>query len=181
MKLPTCKWFWPSHSVEFLSVVLSWSCLQIADPTCHFVLYEGNFGHLTYVWLIHVLEHQNILRFINGCNTNCIFCWEIIALCIFLNLDIFFFLSSQGIRLFRETDGSLTVTRLGKNDVIVKGYQDPANHCISGEVVMREGRLPVDQPMKVTFLILTFHVHWSSPNKTTLKSTNGSLDCIQTT
>ena len=66
-----------------------------------------------------------------------------------ISLELYSLFYFKGIRLFRETDGSITATRLGKNEVIVKGYQDPANHCISGPVVVRDGRLPAEQSVKV--------------------------------
>lgn len=59
-------------------------------------------------------------------------------------------LDFQGIRLYRESDGSITATRLGKNDVIVKGHKDPANHCLSADVILNDGRLPYEQNVKVS-------------------------------
>lgn len=55
----------------------------------------------------------------------------------------------KGVRLFRETDGSVTATRLGKNEIVVKGYRDPANHCLSAEAILNEGRLPFEQSVKI--------------------------------
>ncbi|XP_052251496.1 unconventional myosin-X-like isoform X2 [Dreissena polymorpha] len=55
----------------------------------------------------------------------------------------------QGIKLTKESDGSVVATKLGKNDVVVKGYDDPANHCLSGEVILNQGRLQQDKPVKI--------------------------------
>ncbi|XP_052761642.1 myosin-IIIb-like isoform X2 [Mya arenaria] len=55
----------------------------------------------------------------------------------------------KGLQLTKEPDGSVSAMRLGKNDVIVQGYRDPANHCLSGEVIVREGRLPYEQSVKI--------------------------------
>ncbi|KAL4217849.1 hypothetical protein ACF0H5_022588 [Mactra antiquata] len=64
----------------------------------------------------------------------------------------------KGIRFNKESDGSITATRFGKNDVVVKGYQDPANHCISADVIMRQGKLPFEHTVKI-FDIEEFKSH----------------------
>ncbi|XP_060551419.1 myosin-IIIb-like [Ruditapes philippinarum] len=55
----------------------------------------------------------------------------------------------KGIRIIKEADGSLSATRYGKNDIIVKGYQYPASHCLSADVIVNQGRLPFDQNVKI--------------------------------
>ena len=72
----------------------------------------------------------------------------------FLSLN--FLYCTQGLRLCKESNGSITATRLGKNDVVVKGYQDPANHCLSADVIKCEGLLPKDQPVKVLIPVQAF-------------------------
>jgi len=56
----------------------------------------------------------------------------------------------QGIQLSRETDGSIVARRLGKNEVIVKGYDDPGRHCLSAQIILNQGRLMQDQSVKVS-------------------------------
>ncbi|KAL3892185.1 hypothetical protein ACJMK2_004419 [Sinanodonta woodiana] len=55
----------------------------------------------------------------------------------------------KGITLRKDADGNIHATRHGRNEVIVKGYEDPANHCLSAEVIMAEGKLPQDKTVKI--------------------------------
>ncbi|XP_061181361.1 myosin-IIIa-like [Saccostrea echinata] len=55
----------------------------------------------------------------------------------------------QGVKLRKDMDGSITATRLGKNPVIVKDHDNPAEHCFSLEVLNHEGRLPLHVPVKI--------------------------------
>ena len=57
----------------------------------------------------------------------------------------------QGVKLVKDDEGNLLATKLTKNDIIVKGYKDPANHCLSEDVVQAMGRLQNDRAMKVHF------------------------------
>ncbi len=49
----------------------------------------------------------------------------------------------------QDDEGNLSALRLTKNDVIVKGYKDSANYCLSQEVVQASGRLDDQRSMKV--------------------------------
>ena len=55
----------------------------------------------------------------------------------------------QGVKLVKDDEGNLLATKLTKNDIIVKGYKDPANHCLSEELIQAMGRLQNDRSMKV--------------------------------
>ncbi|XP_048728480.2 myosin-IIIb-like isoform X2 [Ostrea edulis] len=55
----------------------------------------------------------------------------------------------QGVKLRKDMDGSITAVRLGKNPMIVKGYDNPSEHCFSLEVLNNEGRLPHHVPVKI--------------------------------
>lgn len=55
----------------------------------------------------------------------------------------------KGVQLEIDSEGNVWATRLGKNEVFVKGCFEPENHCISAEVVASMGRLPRNQAMKV--------------------------------
>ncbi|XP_063960689.1 myosin-IIIb-like [Lytechinus pictus] len=55
----------------------------------------------------------------------------------------------KGVQLEIDSEGNVWATRLGKNEVFVKGCFEPENHCISAEVVKNMGRLPQNQAMKV--------------------------------
>ncbi|KAK3584648.1 hypothetical protein CHS0354_003935 [Potamilus streckersoni] len=55
----------------------------------------------------------------------------------------------KGVTLRKDADGNILATRHGRNEVIVKGYEDPANHCLSAEVIMAEGKLPQDKAVKI--------------------------------
>ncbi|XP_062566221.1 myosin-IIIa-like [Saccostrea cucullata] len=55
----------------------------------------------------------------------------------------------QGVKLRKDMDGSITATRLGKNPVIVRDHDNPAEHCFSLEVLNHEGRLPLHVPVKI--------------------------------
>ncbi|XP_071512051.1 myosin-IIIb-like [Diadema antillarum] len=55
----------------------------------------------------------------------------------------------KGVQLEIDSDGNVWATRLGKNEVYVKGCFEPENHCISADVIERMGRLPRNQAMKV--------------------------------
>ncbi len=57
----------------------------------------------------------------------------------------------QGVKLIRDEEGSLLATKLTKNDIIVKGYKDPGNYCLSQDVVQAMGRLSNDREMKVSW------------------------------
>lgn len=56
---------------------------------------------------------------------------------------------SQGVRLTRDGEGNVYASRLCDCDIIVKGYKDPTNHCLSSAVIENMGRLGT-VPMKVT-------------------------------
>ena len=64
----------------------------------------------------------------------------------YVEFNIHFLL--QGLNLKKDDDGSILATKLTKNDIIVKGYKDPAAHCISSDVIESMGRLK-DLPLKV--------------------------------
>ena len=49
----------------------------------------------------------------------------------------------------KDGEGNLLAIKLTKNDIIVKGYKDPGNHCLSEEVVQAMGRMQNDKAMKV--------------------------------
>ncbi|XP_069107023.1 myosin-IIIb-like [Argopecten irradians] len=55
----------------------------------------------------------------------------------------------KGLKLRRDDDGGILATRLGKNDIVVKDWYDPANHCFSGDVLTHNGHLPFGEPVKV--------------------------------
>jgi hypothetical protein len=55
---------------------------------------------------------------------------------------------SQGVRLTRDSEGNVYASRLSDCDLIVKGYKDPTNHCLSSAVIENMGRLGT-VPMKV--------------------------------
>lgn len=55
----------------------------------------------------------------------------------------------QGVKLRKDMDGSITATRLGKNPVIVRGHDDPSEHCFSLDVINHEGKLPHHVPVKI--------------------------------
>ncbi|CAH1772774.1 unnamed protein product [Owenia fusiformis] len=55
----------------------------------------------------------------------------------------------RGLILKHDNDGSIWATRICKNDIIVKGYENPAQHSLSEEVVLEMGRLPMNKPVKV--------------------------------
>ena len=65
-----------------------------------------------------------------------------------VDVSLYIFLL-QGISLRRETDGSISVIRLDDTEVIVKGYQNPANHCLSADIVSNHGRVPNNRSIKV--------------------------------
>ncbi|XP_033726689.1 LOW QUALITY PROTEIN: myosin-IIIb-like [Pecten maximus] len=55
----------------------------------------------------------------------------------------------KGLKLRRDDDGSILATRIGKNDLVVKDWFDPANHCFSGDVLKHNGHLPLGEAVKV--------------------------------
>lgn len=59
----------------------------------------------------------------------------------------------QGFVLRRDDIGNIWASRLGKNDVIVKGYADPAHNSVSADVIKHMGRLPYEQPIKVSCVL----------------------------
>ena len=75
------------------------------------------------------------------------------------------YLYSQGVKLIKDDEGNLLATKLTKNDIIVKGYKDPANHCLSEEVIQAMGRLQNDRPMKVGYHTLSICKSTMIPNK----------------
>ena len=70
-----------------------------------------------------------------------------------VDVSLYIFLL-QGISLRRETDGSISVIRLDDTEVIVKGYQNPANHCLSADIVSNHGRVPNSRSIKVSITSL---------------------------
>ncbi|PIK40604.1 putative myosin-IIIa isoform X2 [Apostichopus japonicus] len=59
----------------------------------------------------------------------------------------------KGIQLDVDQEGNVWVTRLSRNDVIVKGCFEPHKHCISKEVIQNMGHLTLNSPMKVFDLL----------------------------
>ena len=59
----------------------------------------------------------------------------------------------KGVKLIKDSEGNVLAQRLTKNDIIVKGYKDPADHCISEEVIQQMGRLNNDYPLKVLYIM----------------------------
>ncbi|KAL5014432.1 hypothetical protein ScPMuIL_008702 [Solemya velum] len=55
----------------------------------------------------------------------------------------------KGVVLKRDSQGSILATREGRNDIIVKGYNDPGNHCLSVELIESSGRLPFQKTVKI--------------------------------
>ncbi|XP_038052103.1 myosin-IIIb-like [Patiria miniata] len=55
----------------------------------------------------------------------------------------------KGVQVEVDKEGNVWATRLGKNEVFVKGCFDPENHCISADVIERMGHLETNVPMKV--------------------------------
>lgn len=55
----------------------------------------------------------------------------------------------RGLTLTKESDGSISATRLGKNTMVVKGWEDPSNHCLSADVILHEGQLPQLKSVKI--------------------------------
>ncbi len=60
----------------------------------------------------------------------------------------------KGVKLIKDSEGNLLAQKLTKNDIIVKGYKDPAEHCVSEEVIQQLGRLNNEYPLKVLYIIL---------------------------
>ena len=57
-------------------------------------------------------------------------------------------LIKKGLKLMTDNQGNIYASKLTSGDVIVKGYMDPSQHCMAGEVVEHMGRL-TEKPMKV--------------------------------
>ncbi|XP_022083353.1 myosin-IIIb-like isoform X2 [Acanthaster planci] len=55
----------------------------------------------------------------------------------------------KGVQVEVDKEGNVWATRLGKNEVFVKGCFDPENHCISADVIEQMGHLETNIPMKV--------------------------------
>ncbi|XP_033640146.1 myosin-IIIb-like isoform X1 [Asterias rubens] len=55
----------------------------------------------------------------------------------------------KGVQVEVDKEGNVWATRLGKNEVFVKGCFDPENHCISADLIERMGHLETNEPMKV--------------------------------
>ena len=60
-----------------------------------------------------------------------------------------FYFIKQGLQLKQDNKGNLWATKQTKNDIIVKGYNNPSKHALSQEVVQEMGRLKQDKPVKV--------------------------------
>ena len=56
----------------------------------------------------------------------------------------------QGVALSRDNEGNIWAKRLSRYDVIAKGHLDPGSHCLSADVVVRQGRLPYQEQVKVS-------------------------------
>ena len=59
------------------------------------------------------------------------------------------FIPVQGVTLYKDSEGSIWAKRLSRYDVIVKGHDDPGNHCLSADLVLQNGHLPYQQQVKV--------------------------------
>ncbi|XP_030829634.1 myosin-IIIb isoform X1 [Strongylocentrotus purpuratus] len=77
----------------------------------------------------------------------------------------------KGVQLEIDSEGNVWATRLGKNEVFVKGCFEPENHCISAEVVASMGRLPRNQAMKVFDI-----VEYKAQLAIEAKKGNGQID-----
>ncbi|XP_013418100.1 myosin-IIIb isoform X2 [Lingula anatina] len=55
----------------------------------------------------------------------------------------------KGVLIKRDKEGNIWAIRLGKNDVIVKGYNDPSSCSVSADVIRNMGRLPAEKTIKV--------------------------------
>ncbi|XP_072026265.1 myosin-IIIb-like [Amphiura filiformis] len=55
----------------------------------------------------------------------------------------------KGVQLEVDQEGSVWATKLGKNEVFVKGAFEPEKHCLSAEVVKNMGHLEQNKPVKV--------------------------------
>ncbi|XP_071961883.1 myosin-IIIb-like isoform X2 [Antedon mediterranea] len=55
----------------------------------------------------------------------------------------------RGVQLEVDQEGNVWATRLGKNEVFVKGCFEPQDHCLSPELVENMGHLEVNQPLKI--------------------------------
>lgn len=54
-------------------------------------------------------------------------------------------LRTQGIKIARDDEGNIYLTKLSKNNVFIKGFTDPEKYCFSQEVGATEGRLEYDR------------------------------------
>ncbi|OWF39552.1 myosin-IIIb-like [Mizuhopecten yessoensis] len=55
----------------------------------------------------------------------------------------------KGLKLKRDDDGSIFATKIDKNDIVVKDWYDPANHCFSEDVLKHNGHLPLGEAVKI--------------------------------
>ncbi|XP_050406757.2 unconventional myosin-IXAa [Patella vulgata] len=55
----------------------------------------------------------------------------------------------EGLTLKRDPDGNIWATRHCDEDIIVHGYRDPANHCLSADIIINRGRIPFRNPIKI--------------------------------
>jgi hypothetical protein len=52
---------------------------------------------------------------------------------------------AQGIKIVRDEEGNIFIMKLSKNDVFIKGFNEPNNNCFGSDVHSTNGRLSFDQ------------------------------------
>ncbi|KAJ8313848.1 hypothetical protein KUTeg_008409 [Tegillarca granosa] len=55
----------------------------------------------------------------------------------------------KGLKIHKDYEGNVVVTRLGKNKIYIKDYKDPANHCFGADVLEQLGELNQNKPVKI--------------------------------
>ncbi|CAC5366464.1 MYO3 [Mytilus coruscus] len=64
----------------------------------------------------------------------------------------------QGIILRKEEEGGILARRIGKISCIVKDFKQPHDYCFSEEVIEKEGKIPIDEFLKI-FDVNQLHSH----------------------